>query len=194
MLPDFPALKNELAKHLHDALDRMVDAKAPLLAKIQQIGQPEGKIHAYDRIGAEPKSEGPETIAIPIKVELAEVPELVGDKLFAKLDALAMELAQKKMELFDRKFRESVEEVGNAFNANGAPLTQDMFLVMLERVDMDFGPDGRPTGEMRFTSPKADAAFQKWFSEPCFMSRYNLVLDRKRNEWRDRESNRKLVD
>ena len=194
MLPDFPVLKDELAKRLHDALDRMVDAKAPIFTKMQTVAQHEGKLHTYDRIGASTKSEGPERVAIPVKVELTEVPELVGDKLTARLDALATEIAQQKMDMFHRKFKESAEEVGNAFDAKGAPLTQDMFLSMLERVDMEFGPNGQPTAEFGSTNPKIDARVREWFNDPSFQSRFNSIVDRKRDEWRDRESHRKLVD
>jgi len=118
----------------------------------------------------------------------------VGDKIAAKLDALATEVAKKKMELFDRKFRESAEEVGNAVNANGAPLTQDFFLSMLERIDMEFGPNGRPTTEFVPSSIEMRATIQQWYGDPAFLSRYNAIVNRKRDEWRDRESNRKLVD
>jgi hypothetical protein len=194
VLPDFPVLKDELAKRLHDALDRMVDAKAPIFTKMQTRAQHEGKLHTYDRVGASTKSEGPEWMAIPVKVELAEVPELVGDKLTARLDALATEIAQQKMDLFHRRFKESAEEVGNAFDAKGAPLTQDMFLSMLEGVDMEFGANAQPTADFGSTNPKIDAKVREWFNDPSFQSRYNSIVDRKRDEWRDRESHRKLVD
>jgi len=194
LLPDFPVLKDELAKRLHDALDRMVDAKAPIFARIQTVVQHEGQLHTYDRIGATTKSEGPERIAIPVKVELAEVPDLVGDKLAVRMDALATEIAQQKMDLFHRKFKESAEEVGNAFDAKGAPLTQDMFLSMLERVDMEFRSNGQPTADFGSTNPKIDARIREWFNDPSFQGKYNSIVDRKRDEWRDRESHRKLVD
>jgi len=194
MFPEFPTLRHDLAKQLHTLFEQMVEAKAPLFAKIPIVAQHEGTLHSYDRIGADSKTEGQEQIAIPIPFNVDEVPELVGDKLLAKLDGLAAELAQKKMELFDRKFRETTEEVGNAFNANGAPLTQDMFLSVLERVDMEFGRDGKPTAEFFPSSIRLREVIDTWHMDRTFKERYEAIIGRKRDEWRDRESNRKLVD
>ena len=97
------------------------------------------------------------------------------------------------MEMFYRKMNEVTEEVGNAMDMKGAPLTQDAFFTMLERVDMEFGPDNLPTSVWH-TTPALAEVIRKWDDDPAFRSRYEELLDRKRNEWRDRESNRKLVE
>jgi len=160
-------------------------AKAPFLAKIKGFAQHEGTAHSYDRIGAKAVTdEGFEAIAIPVTIDVSEIPDLVGEKLAAKIDAVADGLASKRMEMFYRKMNEVTEEVGNAMDMKGAPLTQDAFFTILERVDVEFGPDNLPTSVWH-TTPALAEVIGKWDEE---------LLDRKRNEWRDRESNRKLVE
>jgi hypothetical protein len=193
MLPDFPRSKKEIRKQLVLLTERMEREKAPLLAGIKSFTQHEGRVHSYDRIRADPVSEGFEEIAIPVTIELSEMPDLVGEKLVAKIEAMADQLARKRMEMFYRKFTEVTREVGNSFDAQGAPLTQDMVFEMLERIDMEFGPDNRPTFTFN-TTPELAKVFERWQDDPCFKVRYEELLNRKRDAWRDRESNRKLVD
>jgi hypothetical protein len=192
MLPDFPVTKREIHKHVALAMEHMERTKTPMLSEIKSFVQHEGKIHSYDRIGATSVSEGYEEIAIPVTIQLSEIPELVGEKFNAKIEAIVDELARKRMEMFYRKFTAVTQEVGNAFDAGGAPLTQDMCFAMMERMDMEFGPDNRPTFRLN-TTPELAKVYEAWQQDPSFKARYEEVLDRKRDAWRDRESNRKLV-
>jgi hypothetical protein len=193
MLPDFPESKREIHKKLVQLTERLEREKAPLLAQIKSFAQHEGKVHSYDRIGAKPVSEGYEELKVPLTITFSEVPDLVGDRLLAKIDAMATVLATTRMEMFRRKFDEVTREVGNALDAKGAPFTQDMFFRMLERVDMEFGPDNQPTTTWH-TTPELTKVYESWQTDPSFRARYEEILDRKRDAWRDRESDRKLVD
>jgi hypothetical protein len=194
MLPDFPQSKKQISKHMMLAIDQLERQKSPILAGIKNATQHEGQKHSYDRIGASRVSEGFEEIAIPVTLQISEVPDLTGDKLAQKIEAIADELARRRFEAFRRKFEEVTREVGNALDAKGAPFSQDMLLESLEKVDMEFGPDGRPTLTLHTSAPQFTAAYERWQGDPDFMARYEELLDRKRDAWRDRESNRKLVD
>jgi len=194
MLPDFPKSKSEISEQILRATELAERAKAPLLARIKSFIQHEGAVHSYDRIGAKPVTdEGFEGIQVPVTVDVSEIPDLVGQKLVAKIDAVAEVLARKRMEMFYRKMEEVTQEVGNAIDMKGAPLTQDAFFTMLEKVDMEFGPDNLPT-IVWHTSPALAEVIGKWDHDPAFKNKYEELLNRKRNDWRDRESNRKLVE
>jgi hypothetical protein len=193
MLPDFPQLKCELRDGILRAIHRASRMKAPLLAEIKTLVQHEGTAHSYDRIDAPSKTDAYEQIGVPIEITFAEVPDLVGERLAAKIDAVAEDIARQEMELFNRRFSESAQEVGNALDAGGAPLTPELFFQMLEGVHMEFGPDGQLLGQFR-TSPALAKVMQSWHDDPTIMAQYNALIDRKRDAWRDRENNRKLVD
>ena len=59
--------------------------------------------------------------------------------------------------------------------------------------DMEFGPDNQPTITWH-TTPELTKVYESWQGDPSFKARYEDILNRKRDAWRDRESDRKLVD
>jgi hypothetical protein len=193
VLPDFPSTKREIGARILAAIEHSARRKAPVLAEIKTRLQHEGKVHSYDRIGAAPKTEGFEEVKIPVTVQISEVPDLVGKHMEAKIEAIAEERARLSMDMSHRRFKEVADEVGNAVHAQGAPLTEDLIFRMLERPDMEFGPDNQPLG-IFYTTPELGKALEILQRNPSFGARYQELLQRKRDGWRDRESNRKLVD
>ena len=155
--------------------------------------QHEGRLHTYDRVDAPTLTEGFQELKVPVVLELSEVPTLVGECLDAKLELIAEELARQHLAMFDEMFVRVTNEAGNAKDLGGAPLTHDDFFATMERLHIDFGPDNQPTFTLE-TSPAIGAVLQAWQQDPAFMLRYNEVLARKWDAWRDRESHRKLVD
>jgi hypothetical protein len=193
MLPDFPRTKDQIRKRITLGIWHAVRAKAPILAEIKTLVQHEGKLHSYDRVRAAPVTEGYEDLKVPVTIAFADVPELVGGRLAAKIDEIAEQMARLEMEMFYRKHSQVSEEVGNTFDAKGAPITGDAILDLLEKVDMEFGPDGQLL--QRFVvGPELAGQLQKLQEEPAFRTRFEGLVERKRSAWRDRESNRKLVD
>jgi hypothetical protein len=193
MLPDFPHSKDQIRNRIMLAIDHAMRVKAPLLAGMKTLVQHEGKIHAYDRVRAKPVIEGYHELAIPVTLDLTEVPDLVGAKLVAKIDEIAEHKAQREMDLFHQKHWQISEEVGNTLNANGDQLNGDLLLELIEKADMQFGPDGQPLNKF-VAGPALAAPLQKLLDDPSFRARYDDLVEGKRNVWRDRESDRKLVD
>ena len=70
-------------------------------------------------------------------------------------------------------------------------MSQELALEMLERVEW------APKSVLLTHPVMAEALgkqWQEWEKDRDFMKRYNEVMTRKREQWRDRESHRKLVD
>jgi hypothetical protein len=63
---------------------------------------------------------------------------------------------------------------------------------------MDFDELGFPIYPTLILSPdlyeKVKSELQRWSSDPKVIARQKEIIDKKRKEWLDRESNRKLVD
>src|SRR5260370_932179 len=98
MLPDFPKSRRELYQKLRLRMDLTVQAKSPLRALGRSITQHEGTFHSYEQItdtGIRSITEGLQEIAVPIEVKIEEIPELVGEKLSARMDAIAEEAARQ---------------------------------------------------------------------------------------------------
>jgi hypothetical protein len=193
MLPDLPYFKQQIRRQIELRIHQESRARSPLLAGIRTTVQHEGTTHAYDRIKAPPVTEGFQTIAVPVSIQFSEVPDLMGAWLNAKIDDIAENLAQQEMQMWYQKHSKGCEEVGTAVNASGAPLTGEQLLEMFEKVDMEFGSDNQPLGRFSVT-PALAGRLQEIEKDPAFQVRYKELVERKRHAWRDRESNRKLVD
>ena len=83
---------------------------------------------------------------------------------------------------------------------DGQPFSADLYFKMLETVQIDFDDYGRPdvSGVRLVMHPdqaqKVQPLMAEWQNDEAFQCRYREIMLKKRDEWRDRESNRKLVD
>ncbi|HEV2350394.1 MAG TPA: hypothetical protein VG028_11170 [Terriglobia bacterium] len=197
MLPDIPRTKEEILKKLQLFMHDKVQELWPLAKMIRSVTQHEGQVHSYEQEGGQIVSQGYEEFASPIEVRIDEVPTLVGKCLMEKLSAVAEDIARKQAALFYQRMTEITTAVGNSIDAQGQPLSQDLFLESLARREVDFDSAGRPKGTI-VAGPLMAREFEKklaeWSQDAAFRKRHEAILSQKHEEWRDRESNRKLVD
>jgi hypothetical protein len=167
------------------------------LAQVRTFTQHEGLNLRYERLQAAPIESGPQRIRIPVELRPEEVPTLVGELFAAKLDGMAKVLVRQEMKhLFDKVEHDS-KEVGTALDAGGKPLTGEVLLDALSLAQEEFDEDGRSHSQIVIhpdMAPALKRAGEEIENDPALKQRQEEILERKRNEWRARESNRKLVD
>jgi len=169
----------------------------PLGALIHSFTQHEGQVHSYEQEGGHIVSQGYVELGAPIEIEIAEVPPLVGERLKEKLNAAAEQMARQQAGLFYQRLKEVTSAAGTAVNAHGKPLSQDLFLEVLERREVNFDQQGRPEGIFDAAPAMLEQlakSLAEWFGDPTFRKRHEEIMRRKYEAWRDRESNRKLVE
>jgi len=201
MLPDFPKLRRELDGYAMVKLHVMARQIEPILAEIRGITQHEGDVLAYDQLtqdGVRVVTEGFNEVRVPFETKLEHVPTLMGEKLDAKLWGIAEHIAGQMAGSLRETLNTATREAGTAVAANGAPMSKDLWLQVMERVEMNFDPKtGRPE-QVLWAGPQIIEAMQKaweeWSQDREFMRKYKDLLARKYEDWRDRESRRKLVD
>ena len=116
-----------------------------------------------------------------------------------KLTEVANQIGRAQTQKMMEAVGEAAGAVGNVVNTGGE-LTQDKFLEVLRRVEMDFDPQTfQPTpGWVWVMHPDMAASVipkvEEWENDPVFNAKRERILVVKREEWRDREANRKLVD
>lgn len=198
MLPDFPKLKAEV-RHLLVIRARQIHERHAVLG----LKIPKHTIIEGDRHFTGESDDGAE-IELPIgdfrhKIEFKvdDYSNLTLDKVFERFSIAALEVAKQTSKFFLREFEKTVNEVGNAINVNGK-LTPEKFLEMFERLQIDFDSTGKPRFPMFIVgSQEVEDAVKKVLLELeqyPYKTRFSNLLDLKREDWRDRESNRKLVD
>lgn len=201
MLPDFPKSRNEIHKRLLLRMHLASQAKTPLRDLGMSVTQHEGVIHSYEQEmweGTRTVTEGFHEISVPIHVEIDDIPQLVGAKLFERIDAIADDVARQQSQITFQMLDRVTREAGTSVDAAGGPPTKELWLEMLQRGQLDFDPTTKRP-EITFISGVGMAEtmrrlWSEWEEDIDFMKRYHGILAEKYEEWRDRESRRKLVD
>jgi hypothetical protein len=191
MLPDFPETRFEYDQIIGHRVYLKARELSVVEQLIQSITQHEGGQHSYYQEGTGMVSEGYQRVEVEVTVKADDVPSLVGEKLFERLDSIAEEKARQSSGLFYRKMDEVTEKTGNRINAGGAPLTKELLLRMMESTE--WSPES-----VFLTHPAAaeemSKAWKRWQEDPAFMKQFNDLQSIKKEEWRARENCRKLVD
>jgi len=199
MLPDFTKAKSRANRDLLRWVRRQIPAVTPLIRGVASFHQHEGKIgrmvrpdESEDTIDYQPES-------FEFVLSRDEMKQFDLQAIQQKLTRLAEQIGQAQTKRMLQVAGEAADSVGNVVHAGG-DLTQDKFLEVFRRVQMDFDPatlQPKP-GFVWVMHPDMAASVvpkvKEWEKDPAFNAEYERIMAMKREEWRDREANRKLVD
>lgn len=129
-------------------------------------------------------------------IRFDEIPELTFEKVIAKYDEMILDIVRKQTGFVLRRLDEDIPK-SQSVDAKGKKLDAEIVLEILETIQLEFYPNGRPH-KLRvigglFTPERLKAINQEFQSSPELQKRLNELLERKREEWCAREANRKLV-
>jgi hypothetical protein len=197
MLPDYPNLKRQFRKRLLQVMERKISQRAPLAGRIPHYRQVEGSETSYeDHLGIIRDSKAQEVrAAFTIPRNLPPLKTI--QQVFEALEAAAEDMARQSETMIFQKLDESTREVGNVLDAGGRPFDPAMLLEMLDSIWIDFDENGKPEMPTIVLHPdmfnSIKDRFQELEADRDFMAKRAEIIARKREEWRDRESHRKLV-
>jgi hypothetical protein len=168
-----------------------------MLAQIQSHHQAEGDRFSLETYDGDIQQKDFKTFSTPVTTRVLPSPIEQESEIAQKLDEAAQDIAKQHMQLLFTTMSESSEEAGTAYHAGGRPFHMSMFLDALETMQVDFDDDGRPKlptivmhpNQLKAIGPK----LAEWEKDPALDARWKQVLAKKKDEWRDRESRRKLV-
>lgn len=198
MIPDFPREKEKLMEifnsYLVDKINELLGFWCATPKHVNHEGDKwklirsdgTGEIHSYNTV------EGLMTI------QKGDVSSLTSDTIREKLDEIANNMVRQITQKMFEEIERVTHEVGNEINANGQSLSPNLFLQMLEKIDMTFDEKEDWNPPTMFISPEMWEAnkenFQSWENDKEFLAKRDEIIRRKKEEWRDRENCRKLVD
>ncbi|HEU4456995.1 MAG TPA: hypothetical protein VFR81_28255, partial [Longimicrobium sp.] len=119
-------------------------------------------------------------------------------KVHEKYLEMILDLGSQQTKKMYEDISQATEEVGNSIKVEGK-LEPEHFLEMHRRIRMDFDPvSGEPKNMAYVTHPDTGKRMlelvEEWERDPEFKKEYTRIMETKKEEWRDRESRRKLVD
>lgn len=195
MLPDFPSTKAKLTRRFLAIFEQTVEAKT---LPVPWVAQHEGdRSRLVREDGSEERSDS-EPKRVEFSIEKDGLPGMTLNEIEQKYATAGEQMAGQLMGDFFRVVDRATEQAGTAIDASGRPLTADLFLDLLGRVQLDFDSEGNlvpPTIVLHphvWESVRHDVA--SWDEDPDFKRAFRTLIERKREEWREREGRRKLVD
>ena len=197
MLPEFPKTARDLLKI---AALRIYERRKEL-SPITDIGiqtvAHEGRDFSYEQEGTGVVSDKYQEFKIPVEVKFDEIPTLIGRAFQEKLDAIANEQARQMSAFVYSRIDETITKAGNQVQAGNQLPSKETFLEMIGRMELSFNAAGKP--DFTFFAHPVMAKhmhnqWKEWEQDEEFMSKYRELLNKKREVFLDRESNRKLVD
>jgi hypothetical protein len=197
MLLDFPSIKKSLMEDHKRKIQGDIDAKMPLASQIKVVPMHEGDGFSFERsdgvIESQKFSAIEKPIAVAARLEFADTVESLKEKT----DELTTEVASEiERMLFDSVTRVTTE-VGNSLDMKGRPFTAEAYLESLEMLDIDFDFFGMPQMPSQVAHPAMiatiTAELERFKTSSTLRERYASILEKKCEEWRDRESRRRLV-
>ena len=197
MLPDCFQVKNELRQKLDIAFRQMVNGYLGIVAEAPRSIIHEGRRTAIVRdSGAVDETQLLQASA-GFEIRPDEVPNMTAAILQGRMEKAAQEMAKQMSEHFFKSISDSVEKIGNTVDGKGQGFTPELIFAVLEKIWIDFDPQGNPRMPTLTINPaqgpQVQRAFQSIDSNPELSARFAQLMDQKREEWRAREATRKLV-
>lgn len=197
MLPDFPRTKGEISSMLLRRFRLQAQRGTPLEHMGTYVTLHEGKGYSYPQEGFGTIADKLEEFQVPVSLNCKDIPNLSFQDIVAKVDRWSEDLRRMLSQQMYAKLDESAEKAGTAIDAGGKEFSQELLLEMFDRVQLDFDAAGKPTQVIVAhpeTAAQMQRKWQEWERDPDFMKKFQELMRRKHEEWRVRESNRKLVD
>lgn len=131
-----------------------------------------------------------------MQIKFDEIPELTFEKAIAKYDEMILDMVRKQTGFALERLSEEIPK-SQSVDAKGKKLDAEIILEMLETIQLEFYPDGRPhelhvVGGL-FSPERLKVVEEQFRNSPELQKRHNELMERKREEWRAREASRKLV-
>lgn len=197
MLPDFPEIKNKLRKLQLAYINRAEAMRLGPLSEVPGHIVFEGdKLELVHEDGSIEQTVIRE-ITVEREIDLTEVEKITPEAIRQRLDAIAEERAFKKSKILFEDLDKAVRRTGNIIDVGSKPFCIEDFFRMLEMILLDFDENDEPLLPKIVAGDKISESIAKVLQQaevdPQSKKRFKEIIEKKRMEWRDRETNRKLV-
>lgn len=195
MLPDFPATKDLLNQKLMTRFNEVVKRSTVEAPFYRQHEGDHGTLQREDGSKVELRFE---TARAGFEVSRDQLPSMSLEQIERVYMDAAAEMASQQMGAYFRAVDEAVAEAGTAVDAKSEEFSFDLFLDILGKMQMEFDERGELIPPTVMLHPNMWKAIKDkvagWEHNPEYGARHRQLIERKREEWREREGRRKLVD
>lgn len=195
MLPDFSETKRLFGRFFQTYARLKARSISPF-ADVQTRYLHEGRGMKVVRADQSESNTKTQQFSSEMQIKFDEIPELTFEKAIAKYDEMILDMVRKQTGFALERLSEEIPK-SQSVDAKGKKLDAEIILEMLETIQLEFYPDGRPhelhvVGGL-FSPERLKVVEEQFRNSPELQKRHNELMERKREEWRAREASRKLV-
>lgn len=199
MLPDYPKVKARLVEEFNTRYRQVRNLHLGFFASAQMNLLQEGSRHVLIREDGSSDTATPKQIEASATLEFdwREAEKLTIPKILTLIDTLAQRMAEQQVKQYIEKIDESVKKIGNVTDPDKKGV--EAFFDGVQKRLMEFDEAGQPippqllVGDQQ-THDKLVEIMTQIAESPDLRNRYEAIVNKKREEWRDREAARNLVD
>ena len=196
MLPDFPNIKKDIYKKLIAPYMKVM--KSNYLGAMSQI--PERKIHEGSnslmvRSDGTEETMKPKEMSGEFSYNNSDVKDMIPEDVFRKIDGAIKQMCTEISNDIIGKIETACEETGNVVSANKERFSVEHYFKLLEKIEINFDDNNNPVlPDVLIGDPTIVAEELKKIGEDkTLRKRLENIINRKREEYNARESNRELV-
>lgn len=195
MLPRIAALDRDFNNAFKNYV-QLRSRQSPILNEIKSHVIHEGKSSAIRRGPQDSEHTEMFEATVETKLDFKDIEAVNISFVIAKANEISKQFERQfSMQLF-KTMEETTKKTGQNIDARGAPLTNDLLFEMFSRMHIDF--ESSQDGDLTIvTSPQMAPKFQKleleMIENPEIRKKWNQMMEKKRDEFREREINRNLA-
>lgn len=194
MLPDFPETKILFNRFFRTYMRQRAREISPYGA-VQTRYFHEGRAMKITRADQSESTSDMEQLSVLFEIKHDEIENLTLQKAIAKHDAMIVEMVQKQTNFIRERMSSEIPE-SQCLDAKGRRFDAQTVLDVLEKMQIEFYPDGTPHEIFLDPPPTPEtmAAVDKEFESNAELKmKFDKMMEKKKEEWRAREADRKLV-
>jgi hypothetical protein len=170
-------------------------AVSPILPQIPTLPQREGCESSFQDEQGKIRRFDLKPISASAQFKQTEARGLSLPEFLTHFKKLGGEMGHQMMMSVFGTIDEATKETGNVVRG---PLSWNVLLDLLEKLEIDFGPDGKPIQPSLVLGSKAYEEFRRqaplWEKDPAFRARLESIYQTKWRKFCEREAGRRLVD
>jgi hypothetical protein len=195
MLPDFTETKHLFSRFFQTYMRRKMREMSPF-GMVQVRHYHDGRAMKVVRDDQSESKSDMQRLSTELHIKLDEIEGLTLNNVIQKFDVMIADMVSKQANLVRERIGSEMPE-SQTIDAKGRKLDAELVLEMKEKMQIQFNPDGTQQ-EIFFDghlfTPEAIAAVKQEFqNSPELQKRHEDLMTKKREEWRAREADRKLV-
>jgi hypothetical protein len=196
MLPDLPSLKQDIRRILDRYLQNRIDQRLGVFGELPKHYTHEGNRMRIRRANGSVEEIKSKETSGKLSLKLSDIPALTIKERMAKLDTIAEQMADQMATHTIKTLGEGLDKAGQVVDRKGKPFDAEAIFEVLEKLQIEFDKSEKSDLTILIPpalTPRAREILQLLETDKNLQKRHADIMERKREEWRDREAARKLV-